>query len=47
VIVCFGTGRNRRVGLHRYGKIGRATQYGRRVLQIVMCIHCDKASVIG
>ncbi len=45
-MICFGTRRQPRVGLHRFGKIGRSTQYGPRLLQIVACVHCDNIKVI-
>lgn len=46
-MICFGTKRHRRIGVHRDGPIGRATMYGRRVLQIVACIYCDRTRVTG
>lgn len=46
-MICFGKSRHRRVGFHRYGPIGRAWMYGRRLLQITACIYCDKTRVTG
>ena len=46
-MICFGTSRNRRIGLHRWGPIGRAWMYGRRMLQVTACIYCDRTAVRG
>jgi len=45
--LCFGNRLRRRIGLHQDGPIGRTTMYGRRMLQIVACIYCDRIGVRG
>jgi len=44
-VICLGTPRHRRIGLHRDGSIGRATQYGSRLLRLVACVYCDRVRV--
>jgi hypothetical protein len=46
-MICFGTHGRRRIGFHRDINIGRATQYGARVLQIHVCFWCGRSTVIG
>lgn len=46
-VICFGDSGHRRIGFHRYGKIGRAIAYGRRVIQVVACVYCDRLEAHG
>lgn len=45
--ICFGVRGQRRIGRHRYAQIGRTMMYGKRVIRIVACIHCDRTSLRG
>jgi hypothetical protein len=44
-MICFGTRGARRIGLHHFQRIGRATVYGRDLLHIAVCAYCDGARI--